>query len=134
VDDSEQRNIRVYDFARDGTLSNAESSVRSRRETRRSTDGMKVDHDGNLFVTGPRGIWVWDAQGQHLGTIEMPEQPATSPGETTTTDPLHYSHHLGLSTAYEGAGLRAVSRTLMRGLEYRRNEYRKKLAGSSFDF
>jgi gluconolactonase len=27
-------------------------------------------------VTGPKGIWVWDAQGHHLGTIEMPEQPA----------------------------------------------------------
>jgi gluconolactonase len=39
-------------------------------------DGIKVDKDGNLFVTGPKGIWVWDANGNHLGTIEMPEQPA----------------------------------------------------------
>ena len=29
-----------------------------------------------LFVTGPKGIWVWDAKGNHLGTIVMPEQPA----------------------------------------------------------
>jgi gluconolactonase len=35
-----------------------------------------VDKEGNLFVTGPKGIWVWDANGNHLGTIEMPEQPA----------------------------------------------------------
>jgi gluconolactonase len=39
-------------------------------------DGIKVDEHGNLFVTGPKGIWVGDSQGHHLGTIEMPEQPA----------------------------------------------------------
>jgi len=39
-------------------------------------DGIKVDEKGNLFVTGPKGIWVWDANGKHLGTIVMPEQPA----------------------------------------------------------
>ena len=35
-----------------------------------------MDQTGNLFVTGPKGIWVWDPQGHHLGTIELPEQPA----------------------------------------------------------
>src|SRR6266576_2792470 len=40
-------------------------------------DGIKVDEKGNLFVTGPKGIWLWDANGNHLGTIVMPEQPAT---------------------------------------------------------
>ena len=39
-------------------------------------DGIKVDMNGNLYVTGPKGIWVWDAKGNHLGTIVMPEQPA----------------------------------------------------------
>jgi gluconolactonase len=37
---------------------------------------MRVDRLGNLFVTGPLGIWVWDSSGRHLGTIVMPEQPA----------------------------------------------------------
>jgi tetratricopeptide (TPR) repeat protein len=39
-------------------------------------DGMKIDLKGNLYVVGPRGIWVWDREGRHLGTIVMPEQPA----------------------------------------------------------
>ena len=39
-------------------------------------DGMKLDKNGNIFVIGPRGIWVWDKAGHHLGTIVMPEQPA----------------------------------------------------------
>ena len=29
-----------------------------------------------LFRSGPRGIWVWDKAGHHVGTIVMPEQPA----------------------------------------------------------
>ncbi|MBV9033157.1 MAG: SMP-30/gluconolactonase/LRE family protein, partial [Acidobacteriaceae bacterium] len=41
-----------------------------------SGDGMRVDQSGNLYVTGPKSIWVWDLQGNHIGTIELPEQPA----------------------------------------------------------
>jgi gluconolactonase len=37
---------------------------------------MKVDEKGNLFVTGPKGVWVWTPDGKHVGTIETPEQPA----------------------------------------------------------
>jgi gluconolactonase len=77
VDDSEQRNIRVYDFGRDGSVSNGRIFGEEPGGKHEGVpDGIKVDRDGNLFVTGPKGIWVWDPQGQHLGTIEMPEQPA----------------------------------------------------------
>jgi gluconolactonase len=76
VDDSKQRNIRVYDFA-DGAITNGRifgDEPGGRQEG--VPDGMKVDQRGNIFVTGPKGIWVWDPQGHHLGTIAMPEQPA----------------------------------------------------------
>ncbi len=77
VDDSEQRNIRVYDVAPDGSLSSGRIFGEEPGEPNDGVpDGIKVDRGGNLFVTGPKGIWVWDAQGHHLGTIEMPEQPA----------------------------------------------------------
>ena len=33
-------------------------------------DGMKVDMEGNLYCTGPGGIWVIDPEGQHIGTIQ----------------------------------------------------------------
>ncbi len=39
-------------------------------------DGIKVGESGDLFVTGPKGIWAWDANGNHLGTIAMAEQSA----------------------------------------------------------
>jgi gluconolactonase len=76
-DDDAQRNIRVYDVASDGSLSNGRIFGAEPGGPHEGVpDGIKVDHDGNLYVTGPKGIWVWDPQGHHLGTIEMPEQPA----------------------------------------------------------
>lgn len=77
VDDSEQRNIRVYEVAEDGTLRNGRVfGEEPGGKGDGVPDGIKVDKNGNLFVTGPKGIWVWDAKGNHLGTIVMPEQPA----------------------------------------------------------
>jgi gluconolactonase len=38
-------------------------------------DGVKVDRDGNLYVCGPGGIWVLSAEGEHLGTLKLPEDP-----------------------------------------------------------
>jgi gluconolactonase len=77
IDDSEQRNIRVYDVAADGTFTNGRIfGEEPGGKGDGVPDGIKVDQNGNLFVTGPKGIWVWDAKGNHLGTIVMPEQPA----------------------------------------------------------
>jgi len=77
VDDSEQRNIRVYDFHPDGTISNGRIFANEAGPQKGGVpDGMKLDRGGNLFVTGPEGIWVWSPDGTHLGTIVMPEQPA----------------------------------------------------------
>jgi gluconolactonase len=36
-------------------------------------DGMKADSEGNIYVTGPGGVWVLDPSGAHLGTLEVPE-------------------------------------------------------------
>jgi gluconolactonase len=32
-------------------------------------DGVKVDREGNLYVSGPGGLWILSAAGKHLGTI-----------------------------------------------------------------
>ena len=77
VDDSKQRNIRVYDFRSDGTIANGRIfGEEPGGKGDGVPDGIKVDRDGNLYVTGPQGIWIWDAEGHHLGAIVMPEQPA----------------------------------------------------------
>jgi gluconolactonase len=75
IDDTQQHEIRVYDTGSNGELKNGR--LFGKEEGRGgSPDGMRVDVQGNLFVTGPGGIWVWDADGQHLGTIIMPESTA----------------------------------------------------------
>ena len=38
-------------------------------------DGMKVDKNGNLYCTGPGGVWIFSPEGKHLGTIKPPEIP-----------------------------------------------------------
>ena len=76
VDDTKQRNIRRYRFHK-GMLSDgvifANESVAGERGV---PDGIKCDMRGNVYVTGPRGIWVWSPQGKHLGTIQTPREPA----------------------------------------------------------
>jgi gluconolactonase len=77
VDDSEQRNMRIYDFLPDSSLSNGRIFAEEPGGKGDGVpDGMKVDEGGNIFVTGPGGIWIWSPNGHHLGTILMPEQPA----------------------------------------------------------
>jgi gluconolactonase len=39
-------------------------------------DGMKIDVSGNVYCTGPGGVWVLDREGKHLGTVVTPEQPS----------------------------------------------------------
>ena len=76
-DDGDARDIRVYDFNRNGTISNGREFGSEKVEGSPDVpDGIRVDERGNLFVTGPRGIWVWSREGKHIGTIAMPEQPA----------------------------------------------------------
>jgi gluconolactonase len=38
-------------------------------------DGMKIDERGNLYVSGPGGLWVISPEGKHLGTIIAPMHP-----------------------------------------------------------
>jgi len=39
-------------------------------------DGMKVDQHGNLFATGPGGVFIFSPEGKHLGTINTGEATA----------------------------------------------------------
>lgn len=43
--------------------------------TENAIDGLKVDARGNVFVSGPRGLWIVSPQGRRLGLISGPEQP-----------------------------------------------------------
>jgi gluconolactonase len=36
---------------------------------------IKVDHQGNIYISGPGGLWILSPQGKHLGTIKPPNHP-----------------------------------------------------------
>jgi gluconolactonase len=66
-----------YDLAANGTVSNGKvfADVTAEKEDG-LPDGMKVDSMGNVYGSGPGGIWVFSSDGKHLGTIKPPETPA----------------------------------------------------------
>ncbi len=76
INDTPRAHIRVFDVRPDGTLENGrlffENIGRGIIEEG-VPDGMKCDERGNVYVTGPGGIWVISPEGEHLGVIETPE-------------------------------------------------------------
>jgi gluconolactonase len=77
VNDTNKAHIRVFGVADDGTLTGgsvlAEGIGTGDLDSGELVDGMKLDERGNIWVTGPGGVWVFDPGGEHLGTIEVPE-------------------------------------------------------------
>ncbi|MGH8875455.1 MAG: SMP-30/gluconolactonase/LRE family protein, partial [Acidimicrobiia bacterium] len=39
-------------------------------------DGMKLDEEGNIYCTGPGGVWICSPTGTVLGRIRTPEVAA----------------------------------------------------------
>ena len=78
VNDTDQANIRMFDVASDGQLVNGRIFASGIREQSRAgvPDGMKADSNGNVFVTAPGGLWVYDFHGLTLGEIHVPEMVA----------------------------------------------------------
>ncbi len=68
--------IRAFDVAADGSLSNERVFANMFSAADGVPDGMKVDSEGRVFCTGSEGCWVFDAAGNPLGIIRLPEIPA----------------------------------------------------------
>ena len=76
INDTHHALIRVYDVAADGTLSNGRlffDEIGNGVIEEGIPDGMKCDERGNVWVTGPGGVWIINARGEHLGVLEVPE-------------------------------------------------------------
>lgn len=72
VSDAEVRIISVWDVVSDSTLANKRPFASITPVG--YADGMKVDAAGNLFATGPLGVWVFAPDGRILDTILVPGQ------------------------------------------------------------
>lgn len=76
INDTPRALIDVYDVNDDGTLSNGRrfaENIGSGVIEEGIPDGMKCDENGNIWVTGPGGVWVIGSDGERLGTILVPE-------------------------------------------------------------
>ena len=76
IDDTTRRHVRAFDVLPDGTLANGRVFADMQSSAIGGPDGMKLDVEGNLYSTGPGGTWLFDPEGNHLGTLITPEKPA----------------------------------------------------------
>ncbi len=74
VDDTEEKLVNAFTLKADGSAA-GEPTVLGRLDGW-GADGMKVDTQGTVFVTGPNGLYVWDKQGGWMGRLEVPEIPS----------------------------------------------------------
>ena len=74
--DFKKKTIMRYEVQPDGTLLNGKVFFDATEEPGEDAwDGMKVDQLGNLYLSGPGGLWIVSPAGKHLGTIIGPEHP-----------------------------------------------------------
>jgi gluconolactonase len=76
IDDSAHKHIRAFDVGKDGSLTRSRILLDLASEDPGVPDGLKVDVRGNVFCTGPGGVWVCRPDGKFLGRIVLPELPA----------------------------------------------------------
>ena len=76
INDSTRAQVRVFDVQSDGTIANSRmffDNIGHGTVEEGMPDGMKCDELGNIYVSGPGGVWVITPKGEHLGIIKIPE-------------------------------------------------------------
>lgn len=74
--DEKHKTVTRYELNADGALGTARVFADLTTESGEDAiDGLKVDREGNVYVSGPGGIWIFSSEGKALGTISGPEHP-----------------------------------------------------------
>ncbi len=72
--DEKKKVVMRYEAKLDGTIENGRAFYdMTQAPGEDAIDGIKVDQRGNLYVSGPGGLWVISSEGKHLGTIIAPK-------------------------------------------------------------
>jgi gluconolactonase len=74
--DDKRKVVLRYEVQPDGSLTNETTFFDATAEPGEDAwDGLKVDVNGNVYASGPGGLWILSPEGKHLGTISGPEHP-----------------------------------------------------------
>jgi gluconolactonase len=74
--DPDHKVVMRYAFDRGGSVTGGEVFFDATgADGEDAIDGIKVDTAGHVYVCGPGGIWVLSPDGEHLGTLRLPECP-----------------------------------------------------------
>jgi gluconolactonase len=73
VADSERGHLRRFDIGDGWRLRGGDVLVELPQEGEGVPDGLKVDQEGNIFTTGPGGVWICSAEGTIVGHVPFPE-------------------------------------------------------------
>jgi len=91
------KTIWKYEVNPDGTLANGEIFFDFNfTEDEEALDGLKIDKEGNLFVSAPGGIWVISPDAKLLGKIVTPERPANLAWGDEDAKTLYLTAHSSL--------------------------------------
>jgi gluconolactonase len=72
--DEKKKVVMRYEVNGDGTLRNGKLFFdMTGAPGEDALDGIKVDQKGNLYVSGPGGLWIISPEGTHLGTVVAPK-------------------------------------------------------------
>lgn len=75
--DAENKVWMAYDVSDEGLFENGRVFYdASAEEAPGMPDGLKLDTNGNIYATGPGGVWIFAPDGTHLGSIQPEEVPA----------------------------------------------------------
>ena len=75
--DEKKKVVMRYECAKNGSLSAGRIFFdMTSAPGEEALDGLKIDRQGNLYVSGPGGLWILSSEGKHLGTLKGPELAA----------------------------------------------------------
>lgn len=74
--DPEKPHWYIYDVDENGDLQNGKlfyDASEAGQNVKGLPDGLKIDKNGNVFATGPGGVWIFNSMGKLIGKIRVPE-------------------------------------------------------------
>ena len=98
IDDTTRRQIRAFDVSPDGSLANGRLFAQMESDMEGGPDGMKLDVEGNIYCTGPGALWIYQPDGQLVGTIVGPQKPANLAFGGAELKTLYLTSHTSVYT------------------------------------